>query len=106
MSEAISGVDCVLIAPACRYAHAGYELKKLISKENLNGLRRWICRAGAEEEPEGLYRNVEKGLQGMEGVRRARLQGMRRRRCLGRQGDVVPAQREDEEERDRGLGLH
>ena len=50
--------------------------------------------------------HVEEGRQGLARARRARLQGMRRRRREDGQMHLVSAQREAEEERDRGVLLH
>src|SRR6185295_9248108 len=75
-------------------------------EETSDALRRWICRAAAEEEPEGLPRHGEEGWQGVARARRASIPRMRRRRREGRKAHLVSAQREDEEQRNGGVLLH
>ena len=76
------------------------------SKGSIHVIRRRICGAGAEEEPQEIHGHRQEGRPGLEGPRRARLLRGRRRRREARQMDVVPAEREAQEERDRDLLLY
>src|SRR5688572_26236264 len=60
-------------------------------KGNCHGLCRWILIAGAEEKPGGVPKNGDPRGQGMARARRARLQGVHRRRREEGQVDLVPA---------------
>src|SRR5437764_6097305 len=71
-----------------------------------HAVRRWICRAAAEEKSWRLPCDGEEGCPGVARARRARVSRMRRRRREDGEADLVPARREDEEERDRGVLLH
>src|ERR1700710_2351098 len=71
-----------------------------------DGLCRWICRPPPEEEPQGLPPHGAEVGQGLARSRRARVSGMRRRRCQNGKMDVVPAQRQAQARRDGGMVLH
>ena len=68
-------------------------------------LRRWNYHPCAEEETRGLSRHVEEIRQGLPRARRAGIPRERRRRRESREADVVPAQRQAQGRRDRGICL-
>src|SRR5688500_16162609 len=74
--------------------------------EERNGLRRRVRAGGTEEEARRLQEAGAAGGQGLDGARRARVQGVRRRRREGRQADLVSPGGEAEGGGGRRLLLH
>src|SRR5688572_28287857 len=75
-------------------------------KEISHAIRRWICRARAEEKAAGLPQHGAEGGQGLARVRRARIHRVRGRRREAGQAYVIPAERQAEARRDGGVCLH
>src|SRR6202048_2383073 len=72
---------------------------------NADVLRRWIYRRRAEEEPRGLSPPGKKVGQDLARAWRAGIPGMGGRERQGWKADLVPAQRQAQTRRDRGVLL-